>query len=150
MLSKSALAAIFKRNGASGDHTRLYEDMRVEDRLVIESALDGVDVSGSPVVVSIFSPQDWSLIGTSTVIVSEHGHVIITPIVSIVRVQPRRKVNGIPIKKPLWTTLEVSRSDGIIVALRTDPGQPFVGVWNLLKTFEASARREPDPKAQGS
>jgi hypothetical protein len=137
-LSKSALAAVFRRSGAPGEHTTLLQDARTEIKQLVENKLREKSISGEPVVVTMFSQFNWSVITTHAMLVAHEGEVKIASRDDVVTVEPAWH-DGADRKSDL-NTLAVTLRDGSTLLIRTDAGRPFSGVWNVLKTFEAEGR----------
>ena len=136
-LSRSALAAVFRRSGASGEHTTLYEDAPAGTQQRVGSALRESGVDDEPIVVTMFSPDDWNVITTRGVLVVREGQTKLLSADDVLRVEP--VWNEGTFRKTELNTLAISLRDGDTLLIRTDTGEPFSGVWNVLKTFEAQA-----------
>lgn len=136
-LSKSALAGIFKRSGGSAQHTSLCADADDSTKRFVEQALLEHRATGEPVAVAKFSDHEWGIVTTRELIVARDHRVAVNPVTEIRKVNPVRYQEGRLTTKDTWDTLEIALSDGRILFLRTDPGEPFSGMWNLLKAFES-------------
>lgn len=135
-LSRSALVGIFKRNGGPGRHTILWADASSDEKRFIEEKLRD-RMLGEAVLVTQFAPDDWSLVTTKEIIVASGQSLQVIPISEIERVTPVRDKNGEATSKREWDTLHLHLRNAEGISLRTDPGETFSAMWNVLKSFES-------------
>lgn len=138
-LSKTALASIFRRSGAAGEHTMLYDDAPTGMKQHVERVLREAGFDDEPIVLTMFSSDDWSVITTRSLFVTRDRETQIVTADTILKVEPAWREGAF--RKTGLDTLAVSLRDGDTLLMRTDQGGPFSGVWNVLKTFEAEAAK---------
>ncbi len=140
-LSRSALAAVFRRSGSPGAHTMIFEDADPFIRKVLQLELERRRTHDTPVIVTFFSPQHWSVITTDGLLACDSSAVRFVAAHDVQKVSPVRFEGGRPLPKTEMNTLRVSVRDGTEVDVKTDPGATFSGLWNVLKAFEAQSSK---------
>lgn len=141
-LSKSVLTAVFRRSGSTGEHTTLYEDATASTKQFVEAALRQAGVSAEPVLVTVFSLDDWSVITTRGLVVGREGQAKLISADDVCKVEPVWHEGQF--RKTDLNTLEVYLRGGTTLRMRTDPGSTFSGLWNVLKTFETRSAKATD------
>jgi hypothetical protein len=129
---KVTLAAVFRRRGANGQHTRLFDDLEESQR---QTLLGYAPLSGDelPIVGSLEGPDRWFVLTTRKLIWRRAGATtalsldkIIDAIVDLQALQASgtTKLNN--------RELQVITPDRHYT-IDVEPGAPFSGFWNVLK-----------------
>jgi hypothetical protein len=134
-LSKSALAAVFKRSGSASAHTTLYDDAPAKTQQFAKTELLRAGVGGEPILMTMFSPDEWSVVTTRELLATQNGETRLVSADEVYKVTP--VWNEDQFRKTELDTLQVLLRDGTTLMMRTDSGQAFSGLWNVLKSFEA-------------
>ena len=111
----------------------LYEDAPTGTKKHVELALREAGVEDEPIVVTMFSPDNWSVVTSRRLLVVREGRTKIVSVDDVLKVEPVWKEETS--RKTSLDTLAISLRDGDTLLMHTDQGGPFSGVWNVLKAF---------------
>jgi len=131
--TKTTWSSIFKRKGASGKHTKLFEDFdAVGQKAIIDRAPLGEDEL--PVVATSSTEQTWFLLTTKRLLLFTGKADEIVETSSIAKILPAEFDQ---VKKEAMTSLNLTTKDGRKLQVQIEAGPPFFGVWNVLRNAVA-------------
>jgi|SRR3954470_9465058 hypothetical protein len=131
--TKSAWSSIFKRKGASGKHTKLFEDFDVVgQKAIVEHASLGEDEL--PVLASTPTEGSWFLLTTKRLLLFAGEANEAVEASSIAEVLPAEFGH---VRKEEMTLLKLKLNGGRELRVQVEAGLPFFGVWNVLRNAVA-------------
>jgi hypothetical protein len=137
---KDTWASIFRRKGADGAYTRLFDNMEPGQRQTLLSGLK-LRESELPVIGSLRGPGNWLILTTERLAWATDGerHELAAEDIrdAIANFNQLQNTQS----KLEMRTLQVTTRTGDEYAIELEPGQPLSGVWNVLKNLGARNRR---------
>ena len=131
--TKSTWSSVFKRKGASGTHTKLFEDFdAVAQKTIVERASLGEDEL--PVVASTPVEESWFLLTTKRLLLFTGKASEAVEVSTIAEVLPAEFGQ---VKKDEMTLLKLKLNGGRELQAQVEAGPPFFGVWNVLRNAAA-------------
>jgi len=127
--TKATWSSVFKHKGASGKHTKLFEEFdAVAQKAITERAHLGGDEL--PVVASTPTEQSWFLLTTKRLLLFTGKVNEAVETCSIAEVLPAEFGQ---VKKEEMSWLTFTTSEGRKLQVQVEAGPPFFGVWNVLR-----------------
>ena len=126
---KVTWSSVFKRKGASGKNTKLFEefDVTVQKAITERSHLEKDEL---PVIASNPTEQSWFLLTTKRLLLFTGKVQEAVETSSIDEVLPPEFGQA---KKEEMSWLKLTTSDGRKLQMQVETGPPFFGVWNVLR-----------------
>src|SRR5437868_13019877 len=134
---KDTLTSIFRRKGASGRYTRVFDELGPGEQ---EFLLRRVHLSSDelPVVGSAESPGTWFLITTERVAWHFSRQDKMLPVQDIWHAKADLpKMVASSTKKNELRELQIQTRDHENVSIEIEQGAPLAGVWNVLLNLAA-------------
>lgn len=131
---KDTWASIFRRRGRNGNHTRLFDNLDVGQKYILQREFSSAGTE-LPVVASVQNSANWFVMTTERLVWSIDGNrgEIATRLVEGVMPgtnQRKREMSKLLIKTPYGDHL-----------IELEPGSPLVGVWSILLHLSGRNRR---------
>jgi hypothetical protein len=141
---KAILCAVFRRNGANGSHTRLFDDLDPAQQQVL---LQHVDVRDElPVIGSVEALGPWFLLTTKKLTWSRGNAATTLSIDNIVDTfADLNALRESRLPKSSMRELQITTTDGQYT-IEAEPGAPLSGLWNVLKSIGVSNRHRAAPR----
>ena len=134
--TKATWSSVFKRKGASGKHTKLFEDFDANAQKVItDRACIGEDEL--PVIASTPTEQSWFLLTTKRLLLFTGNASEAVETSSIGEVLPAEFGQ---VKKEEMSWLKLATREGRKLQVQVEAGPPFFGVWNVLRNAIARSK----------
>ncbi len=132
---KGTWSSIFLRKGGEGVYTRLFDNLDVSHKIVIEKAVS-FHTDELPIVGSVRSQSNWLVLTTDRLIYSIEGQrtellvgTIADAVADFTEVIAKNKTKAEMNKLKLLT---LDRKEHLI---EMEPGRPLSGIWNVLKNI---------------
>lgn len=137
-ISSNLLKSIFKRRGENGEYTMPLDEfnLSVKNGILSEADLKSTE---QPVIAGIKTGEYWFLITDERLIVFEKQeikslkHTDIKDVSSDVGLNVQLGAR----QKNEFSQLSIITFSREKLLLKTEPGPPFIGIWNVLKTIAA-------------
>jgi len=138
---KNFWSAIFRRNGADGTYTRLFDNLNAAQRseLLMRGALRDTEL---PVIGSFEDASNWLILTTERLVWSVRGgrHDIVVDAIQDATADFRRlQLSGLT--KLEMRELEIKTLQGDEYSIALECGAPLIGTWNVLKHLGRRNRR---------
>ena len=136
---KAVLTAVFKRRGANGRYTRLFDDLDANQKEVL---LQNVQLSGDEVAIvgSVQAPDRWLLLTTEKIASRRGGEILTVDVREIIDavadLQGLARSGGTKLE---MRKLQVKTAEGLHT-IEIEPGAPLSGIWSVLKNIGARNR----------
>lgn len=140
-MTNEVLLAIFHRRGGSGLYTKPFSELNIDAQSHICEAIR-LASDEAPIIACYRSSEEWYLItGRSIYVRTTLGYrrvgvEEINDVSDALVESVRRGATG----KESLSVLRLILGSGETMFLETEPGKPYVAVWNLLKSLARPAR----------
>jgi hypothetical protein len=136
---KDILAAIFERKGGRGPRTTLFRSGALNEKCEQLGREFGLDKKDEEAVLFITDELGEPLIFVTTkrLFWNSEGKMHWVSLLSIAWQEPADRTEH----KKLWTRLRVTTFEGDPFVIRSEPGDSFFGLWNVLLYVSRSNRR---------
>lgn len=142
---KELLASVFKRRGANGRFTRLFDDLEEtqKETLWLQAELSGDELA---IIGSVEGPNQWLILTTRKLAWCRGGSKTVLPVEDIVdAVADLHALQQSGPTKAEMRQLQIITKDGQ-QAIEVESGAPLSGVWNVLKGIGTANRQRNRPK----
>jgi len=134
--TKATWSSVFKRKGASGKHTKLFEEFdAIVQKAITERVRLGEDEL--PVIASTPTEQSWFLLTTKRLLLFTGNESETVETSSIGEVLPAEFGQ---VKKEEMSWLKLATRGGRKLQVQVEAGPPFFGVWNVLRNAIARSK----------
>lgn len=131
--TKDTWVSIFKRKGASGKQTKLFEEFDDATRKAITERAS-LRADELPVIASAPTLQGWFLLTTKRLLSFTGNASETIETSSIVEVLPAEFGQ---VRKEEMSLLKLKLNEGRELQAQVEAGAPFFGVWNVLRNAVA-------------
>jgi hypothetical protein len=123
----------FRKSGASGAYTMPFDELAEDQKRIVLA--DTRMVAGEvPVLACVFGPGSWSVLTTRRLLSKRDGKVLDIPISDIVDATIDRGDILAARSKVDLQKLTLITGSGTTHVIQLEPGPPFFGFWNVMKT----------------
>ena len=140
---KSTWSSIFRRKGANGRYTRLFQDLDASQRALMMNQVQ-LNADELPVIGSAESSETWLVLTTQRIVWRLKGQNHTLSIHDVWHVKadlPKMVATGT--RKNQLRELQIETLNHDFYPIEVEEGAPLFGVWNALLNLGARNRRKP-------
>ena len=139
---KSTLSSIFRRKGANGQFTRLFEDLEPlqKEALLKKTPLHAGEL---PIIGSAESQETWLIVTTDRIVWRLKGKTQTLSVRDVRHVKAdlhKMVARGINMQR--LRELQIETIGNAECTIEAEEGAPLIGVWNALKNLGARNRQK--------
>lgn len=144
--SRQSISSIFHRKGGEGRLTMLYENLPDFEQRALEKNIKFTE-GEKPAIAYFESEGSWCLLTNHRLVWQDLNSRQEVAIMELSRVthDMHYSVQRGELDRSLWRELNIGTTDGRMLTLQIEPGEPFLGFWSVLHWLCGWAERRRSP-----